>query len=115
MNITATDVETRKGTEAEKESLPDQATAKILEGQMIILFAFDVGYEVLLDKLSALFASMPVQLLSQKKKTPSFLQYARPPHVLNLGASEAIFGSVSTAVVARAHCSVEVVRASTAE
>jgi hypothetical protein len=59
---------------------------------VIALFAFDIGYEVVLGKLSALAASSPVQPLSRKKQTPSFLQYARPPQVVNLGISESLPG-----------------------
>jgi hypothetical protein len=58
---------------------------KLLNGRVIALFAFDIGFEVALDRLSDLPSSAPVQPLSPKKQTPTFLQYARPPRVVNLG------------------------------
>ncbi|HEY6330571.1 MAG TPA: hypothetical protein VI756_14635 [Blastocatellia bacterium] len=58
---------------------------QILQGQALALFAFDVGYEVILDRLSDLLAAPPVSPISQKKQTPSFLQYTRPPRVVSLG------------------------------
>jgi hypothetical protein len=74
--------------ESKPEKEPEKTT-RIIEGQIYSLFAFDVGYEISLEKLAALSASIPVQPLSRKKQTPSFLQYARPPHVLSLGRCEA--------------------------
>jgi hypothetical protein len=58
---------------------------KIVQGQVIAFFAFDIGYEVSLEKLGALLASVPVQPLSRKKQTPNYLQYTTPPRVLDLG------------------------------
>lgn len=66
------------------ESLSEPEATFILEGQVCALFAFDVGYEVSLEKLNDLIASIPVHPLSRKKQAPTFLQYARPPHVLVL-------------------------------
>lgn len=75
------------------ESAGDYGKAiRIIEGRIYALFAFDVGYEVSLEKLKALSASIPVQPLSRKKQTPIFLQYARPPHILNLGECEGPLG-----------------------
>jgi len=59
--------------------------ADILQGQVVALFAFDVGYEVSLEKLSAMMATTPVQPLSRKKQTPTYLQYTKPPQILHLG------------------------------
>jgi hypothetical protein len=61
---------------------------RIARGQMVALFAFDIGYEVSLEQLATLFAATPVQPLSRKRQKPSYLQYARPPLSLNLEASE---------------------------
>ncbi|MDX2034775.1 MAG: hypothetical protein SF339_29140 [Blastocatellia bacterium] len=64
---------------------------KILQGHIVALFAFDVGYEVLLDKLRAMMATTPVQPLSRKKQTPTYLQYSRPPQILSLGIATGHF------------------------
>jgi hypothetical protein len=63
----------------------------IIEGQVVSLFAFDVGYEVSLDKLSAIMATTPVQPLSRKKQTPTYLQYTKPPQILHLGLTSGHF------------------------
>ncbi len=75
------------------ESAGDDGKAtRIIKGWIYALFAFDVGYEISLEKLKTLSASLPVQPLSRKKQTPIFLQYTRPPHILNLGACEGPLG-----------------------
>jgi len=56
---------------------------KVLQGQMVALFAFDIGYGISLDRVASLLASTRVQPLSQKKRTPPYHQYARPPHGVN--------------------------------
>jgi len=66
---------------------------EILKGQIVACIAFDVGYEVRLDELRASFSSIPVQPLSRKKQTPSFLQYRVPPHVLELGSCEPLLSA----------------------
>ncbi len=58
---------------------------QLLQGQVVALFAYDVGYEVSLDKLRSLMATTPIQPLSRKKQTPTYLQYATPPQILHLG------------------------------
>jgi hypothetical protein len=63
----------------------------IIQGQVIALFAFDVGYEVSLEKLSAMMATTPVQPLSRKKQTPTYLQYTKPPQILHLGLTSGHF------------------------
>jgi hypothetical protein len=65
---------------------------KILQGQAVALFAFDIGYEVSLEQVRSLLSSIPIQPLSRKKKTPNYLQYTKPPQVLNLGATDAFPG-----------------------
>lgn len=57
---------------------------QILQGQVVALFAFDLGFEVSLEQLDR-FSSVPVPPLSQKKQTPAYLQYARPPRIVHLG------------------------------
>src|SRR5262245_51765345 len=64
---------------------------QILQGQIVALFAFDLGYEVSLDRLSAMMATTPVQPLSRKKQTPTYLQYTRPPQILHLGLTSGYF------------------------
>jgi hypothetical protein len=73
----------------------------ILQGQVAALFAFDVGYEVLMDKLSAMIVTTPVQPLSRKKQTPTYLQYTRPPQILSLGMATGHFsvaGSIQATI-----------------
>lgn len=69
---------------------------KIMQGQVIALFAFDVGYEISLDKLRALMATTPVQPLSRKKQTPTYLQYVRTPQILHLGMATGHFETQGT-------------------
>ena len=59
----------------------------IQQGHVIALFAFDVGYEVELDKVRELLTTTPVQPLSRKKLNPNYLQYNKPPQMLHLGAT----------------------------
>lgn len=66
---------------------------RILQGQAVAMFAFDVGYEVSLERLSAMMATTPVQPLSRKKQTPTYLQYTRPPQILHLGITTGHFAS----------------------
>ncbi|MFN0119147.1 MAG: hypothetical protein ACKV2V_01445 [Blastocatellia bacterium] len=62
------------------------------KGHINALFAFDVGHEVSLDKLAALTPATPAQPLSQRKRAPAWMQYARPPHVVDLGAAPPLAG-----------------------
>jgi hypothetical protein len=62
---------------------------KILQGQVVALFAFDLGFEVSLERLLGKeFASIPVPPLTQKKQTPAYLQYSRPPQIMGLGEAD---------------------------
>jgi len=63
---------------------------RIRKGQVIALFAFAIGFEVSLEQLGALLTSTPVQPLSQKKQTPAYLQYTKPPRIVNLGEAAAL-------------------------
>ncbi|MBS1790597.1 MAG: hypothetical protein JST85_22960 [Acidobacteria bacterium] len=69
---------------------------RILQGQVVAMFAFDVGYEVSLERLSAIMATTPIQPLSRKKQTPMYLQYTRPPQILHLGIATGHFASPGT-------------------
>ncbi len=68
---------------------------KILQGQAVALFAFDIGYEVSLEQVRKLLSSIPIQPISRKKKTPNYLQYTKPPQVLNLGETDIFLGRSS--------------------
>src|SRR5262245_2284090 len=75
--------------------------ARIVQGQVVALFAFDVGYEVSLERLSAMLATTPVQPLSRKKQTPTYMQYTKPPQILSLGIVTghfAVAGSVQATI-----------------
>jgi len=69
---------------------------RILQGQLIALFAFDIGYEVSLEKLAALFSAAPVQRLSRKRQTPTYLQYSKAPVILELQTTEKLLGKPGT-------------------
>jgi hypothetical protein len=45
--------------------------ARIVKGQVSGLFAFDVGHEASLERLSAMLGVAPVHPLSRKKQTPA--------------------------------------------
>ncbi|MFN8005575.1 MAG: hypothetical protein U0V70_00820 [Terriglobia bacterium] len=62
----------------------------IVQGQVVALFAFDLGFEVSLEQLGILFSSLPVSPMSQKKQTPAYLQFAKPPQIVNLGEATAL-------------------------
>src|SRR5215813_910772 len=66
---------------------------RIVRGQLIALFAFDIGYEVSLENLASFFSAAPVQPLSRKRQTPPHLQYARSPVTLDLQSSQQRLGS----------------------
>jgi hypothetical protein len=68
---------------------------QILQGQVVALFAFDLGFEVSLGQLDGL-SSTTVPPLSQKKQTPAYLQYARPPRIINLGEVDPLFAVPGT-------------------
>jgi hypothetical protein len=58
--------------------------AWIVKGQVVALFAFDVGYEAPFERLSAMLATTQVHPLSRKKRTPTYMQYSRHPQILRL-------------------------------
>ncbi len=64
---------------------------ELLQAQIVVLFAFDVGYEIDLERVNKLLRSSPLQPLIHKKPTPNYLQYSRVPQVLNLGSFEQKF------------------------
>jgi hypothetical protein len=45
--------------------------ARIVRGQVVVLFAFDAGYESPLERLSVMLATTPVQSLSREKQAPT--------------------------------------------
>lgn len=57
------------------------------------LFAFDIGYGIRLEAVASMLASTQVQPLSQKKRTPPYLQYARPPHKVKMEPARGFFGA----------------------
>lgn len=67
--------------------------ARIVRGQLIALFAFDIGYEVSLEKLASLFSAAPVQPLSRKRQTPTYLQYTRSPVTLDMESTQELLGA----------------------
>jgi hypothetical protein len=69
---------------------------RVLEGQVIALFAFDLGYGISLERVASLLASTRVQPISQKKRTPPYLQYARPPHRVRLDPATGPFEAQGT-------------------
>jgi hypothetical protein len=65
----------------------------ITQGYAIANFAFDVGYEVQLERLRERSDALPIpKLSSRKRQTPTYLQFAKPPHILPLGTTNAIPG-----------------------
>src|SRR5215813_6612987 len=59
-------------------------------------FAFDVGYEVSLERVPTLYKAAPIQPLSRKRQTPAYLQFAKPPVLLDLKTDEELFGTAAT-------------------
>jgi hypothetical protein len=74
--------------EAFSDAIP---SPRILEGQIMAFFAFDIGYEVSLDEVGRLLASNPKQPISRKKRTPNYLQYTHAPHVHPMGETDVSF------------------------
>jgi hypothetical protein len=64
----------------------------ILNGHVIAFFAFDIGYEVDLDRISQLLPAQPIQPISRTKQTPSHLQYTKPPRTIPLGEVDLLPG-----------------------
>jgi hypothetical protein len=64
---------------------------RIQQGQVVALFAFDIGYEISLEKLRGMIETTPIQPLSRKKQTPTYLQYTKPPQILHLGLTSGHF------------------------
>jgi hypothetical protein len=59
----------------------------IQKGQVVAFFAFDIGYEIDLERLRQVTAAVPAQPISRKKQTPPYLQYTKPPQILPLGTA----------------------------
>jgi len=73
-------------------SLPPEAIA-IVSGQAVAFFAFDIGYEVDLDRLGQLLPVQPIQPISRTKQTPTYLQYSKPPRIISLGETAVLPGA----------------------
>jgi hypothetical protein len=69
---------------------------QIQQGHVTALFAFDIGYEVALDQVRELLMTTPVQPLSRKKQTPTYLQYSKPPQMLHLGTTQELLSLPGT-------------------
>jgi hypothetical protein len=65
---------------------------RILQGYFVAFFAFDIGYEVSVERLADLFAATPIQPLSRKRQTPAYLQFTKPPVTLDLKTNEQLRG-----------------------
>jgi hypothetical protein len=86
--------------------------ARVVKGQVAALFAFDVGHEASLERLSAMLGATPVHPLSRKKRTPTLMQYTKPPQILSLGLATghfAVAGSIQATIfdfgaVSAAYC-----------
>jgi hypothetical protein len=63
----------------------------ISKGHVVALFAFDIGLEVSLEQLGALLESAQIQPLSPKKQTPPYVQYSKPPRIVNLTPNAGTF------------------------
>jgi hypothetical protein len=64
----------------------------VAKGQILALFAFDLGYGVSLERLQTLLQASAVQPLSSRKLTPPYIQYARPPRRISLGTTDIFRG-----------------------
>lgn len=67
--------------------MTSKADLSILEGHIVAFFAFDIGYEVSLDRISQFLPAQPIQPISRSKQTPPYLQYTKPPRTISLGES----------------------------
>jgi hypothetical protein len=86
--------------------------ARVVKDQVVALFAFDVGHKASLERLSAMLGATPVHPLSRKKRTPTLMQYTKPPQILSLGLATghfAVAGSIQATIfdfgaVSAAYC-----------
>ncbi len=65
----------------------------IVKGQVVALFASDIGWEIDLPQLRSLTTTVSAQPISRKKQTPPYLQYLKPPQILSLESAPELFGS----------------------
>jgi len=70
-----------------------EMSPRILKGQVLALFAFDIGFHISLNELDALPATSTLQPLTRRKPTPSYLQYSAPPRLLALGETEGLLSA----------------------
>ena len=68
----------------ERDHATNLQMTQISKGHVVALFAFDIGLEVSLEQLGSLLESAQIQPLSPKKQTPPYVQYSKPPRIVNL-------------------------------
>ncbi|MCS6936313.1 MAG: hypothetical protein NZ610_07605 [Candidatus Bipolaricaulota bacterium] len=62
-------------------------TLRIEHGSLLLYYCFDVGDEILLDKIERIFGEAPTTShLVVERLTPAYVQYRRPPLLLELGS-----------------------------
>jgi hypothetical protein len=71
-------------------------STRIQRGQFFAFFAFDVGYEISLERIPTLCEATPIRPLSRKRQTPAYLQFSNPPVTLDLKTDETLFGTPAT-------------------
>lgn len=70
-------------------------TIAIHRGQFMAFFAFDVGYEVFLERIPTLCEATPIRPLSRKRQTPAYLQFTKSPVTLDLKTDESVLGTTA--------------------
>ncbi len=59
---------------------------QIKNGYLVLYYCFDLGNEILLDKIEKILGKKPVELqLTCRRLTPEYLQYRVPPLQIKLG------------------------------
>lgn len=60
---------------------------RIEHGSLLLYYCFDVGDEILLDKIESIFGETPTTShLVVERLTPAYVQYRRPPLLIELGS-----------------------------
>ena len=63
-----------------------------LEGQLIGLFSFDIGYEIDLERSRRLVASAEKAGLEKRRAAPAYVAYAKAPLLASLGQRDVQLG-----------------------
>jgi hypothetical protein len=63
-----------------------------IEGQLIGLFSFDIGYEIDLERVRRLMAPAETSGLEKRRAAPAYVAYAKPPVLASLGMREVRLG-----------------------